>query len=135
MNYTAKEINNIVAEIHYQLTLTASSSVRWSWGAHSYQAIIYKDMPALCFRVSGCLHKGWVMICYNDGTDLYDIYCVSVKHQVKKINEGVYCDCLGQVVDSMVEREIGQTDNEYFRNAMKDSHSKMKKAGASARLN
>lgn len=124
MSYTAKEINSIVAEIFDWLKMTASQVVRGSWGAHSYQAIIYNNMPALCFCVSGCLHKGWVVICYNDCTDLYDIYYLNVRREIKRCDTGVYCDVLGQVIDAKIERPIGANDDKYFKMAMRDSRNK-----------
>lgn len=125
MEYTAKQVNNIVANIHNQLMATAPNDMRYSWGAHSYQAILYHDMATLCFRVSGSLHKGWVLICYNEGSDLYDIYCLSTKHHVKKVNTGVYCDTLGQVIDNLVERPIGESDEAYRQRVMRDTLKKM----------
>ena len=124
MDYTAQEINRIVAEIHHQLTITASTNVRWSWGAHSYQAILYRDMPALCFRVSGCLHKGWVIVCYNSGSDLYDIYFLNVRKQVVNVLTDIYCDILGRIIDEKVARPIWQTDEEYAKKARQDMQRK-----------
>ena len=124
MNYTPQEINSIVSEIFDQLKFTASQSVRMSWGAHSYMATVYSNMPALCFRVSGCLHKGWVVICYNEGTDLYDIYYLNTRRTLKDFQTGVCCDVLGPVIDAKIERPLGISDDKYFKMAIRDSRNK-----------
>ena len=102
-----------------------SRSVIWSWGLSKMAATAYKNMPALRLRVSGLMHKGYVYICLNEGRDVYEVFCVSLKGNVKQHNDEVYCDNLGFVVDGMIERPHEMSDETYSKKAMRDSAKKM----------
>lgn len=66
---------------------------------------IPSEKTALYMHVNGRKFAGWLMIEYNEGLDLYDIYTDDVLY----ISE-VYCDELLTVCDKIVE---GSDDPEY----------------------
>lgn len=85
-------------------------TVYWSWGSHNLQRMMHNGMPTLIFLVNGFRHKGYVLISYNYGKDLYEV-SIAKKHD-GKLNiidtvEDVYDDMLVDVIDSLVE-----TDND-----------------------
>lgn len=123
---TANYVNKVAKTIWAQIKWSVESiSVLWSWGVSRKVATTYKDMPTLALRVSGVLFKGWVYICLNEGRDIYEIYCVSMKGVVKKENKEVFCDNLGFVLDSMIERDYNMSDEAYKVKALRDSAKKM----------
>lgn len=123
--YTNEEINSIVGTIHEQLTATTTLAVRWSWGISKQKATIYEGMPTLALKVSGALHKGRVYISYDSAADLYNIYTLSDKGEVRHKVEGVYFPDMGAVIDGIIERDPSATDEEYLEVAMADSNRKL----------
>ena len=123
--YTNSEINAIVATINEQLNASVERSIIWSWGISKRFATKYNNMPALGLRVSGLLHKGFVYIAYNEGKDLYEIFLTSIRGKEKVHIEEVYCDMLGNVIDSVVERSPKMTNEDYKRKALADSARKL----------
>ena len=86
--------NYILAILKRQLNIV------WSWGFHSPQAF----QKGLKFKVNGFIHRGWVIVKYNDGTDLFDISLLDINMNIKSEIEGVFFDELVKVIDSAVER-------------------------------
>ena len=121
---TADYVMMVAKEINAQIRATASTNVIWSWGLSKRVATTYKDMPALALRVSGVIHKGWVYICLNEARDVYEVYCVSVRGKEKNVNKEVYCDNIGWVLDSMIERGFGMNDETYSKKAFADTYKK-----------
>lgn len=78
----------------------------WSWGARNYRADIYNNMAALTMQVSDFIHKGKVVVAYNRGQDLYEVYCINLKGDVVNQETEVYCDTLVDVLDRMIEKNI-----------------------------
>lgn len=74
-------------------------SIMWSWGFNSPR----KLENGLMFKVDGFLHKGWVKVEYNEGTDLFDITLLSNKMEEKQRFNSVYFDLLVGVIDETVE--------------------------------
>ena len=72
----------------------------WSWGFNSPMAI----PNGLRFKVQGFLHKGWVEVVYNEGTDLFEVHIIADNGTVKQTEENVYLGCLVNVIDGLVER-------------------------------
>lgn len=126
-NYTASQVNEIVMTINAQINATTRKSIIWSWGVSRRFATIYNDMASLGLRVSGCLHKGYVYVAYDEGCDLYNVYIVNMKGVVKNESLGVFCDEIGAVIDAMIERAPEITDDEYKTRAMADSRRKFSK--------
>ncbi len=81
----------------------------FSAGIGKFAATVYKDMPALTFKVNGRLHKGTIIIALN-GADYYEVYLQSSK-ETTLINGEVCFDELGDVIDEHIER--GKNREEY----------------------
>ena len=79
--------------------LRSQPIVVFSWGFHR----AYPISNGLRFSVNGYLHQGEVEVRYNEGADLFVVNTLNgdgtIKHQVN----GVYLDCLVNVIDGMVE--------------------------------
>ena len=72
----------------------------WSWGFENPVAI--KD--GLQFKVNGFKHQGKVRVIYNGGNDLFDIVLLDRTGKKTRREEGVYLDCLVNVIDGLVEK-------------------------------
>ncbi len=102
------EVANTIRE--QLVTLTPFNTIM-SWGIGRFTATVYKDMPALTFKVNGRLHKGAVIIALN-GLDYYEVYLQDDK-ETTLINDEVCFDELGDVIDEYIER--GKDREEYNR--------------------
>lgn len=85
--------NYILSILHTNLNTV------WSWGFNSPKP----TQNGLTFKVQGFLHKGWVVIEYNEGSDLFDVKLLSSQLKEVKFIEGVYFDELVDVIDNSVE--------------------------------
>ncbi len=81
-----------------------STPIIWSWGAVIFHHTEYKEMAALRFEVNGFIHKGDVVVAYNGGSDVFEVYCLGENDIVVSSNDDVYLDQLVEVIDSMVEK-------------------------------
>ncbi|NDV78758.1 hypothetical protein [Dysgonomonas sp. 511] len=79
--------------------LKTNLNIVWSWGFNSPKSI----QNGLSFKVQGFLHKGWVLVEYNEGSDLFDIKLLSVQLKEVKSIKGIYVDELIDVIDDAVE--------------------------------
>lgn len=77
-----------------------SLTIVFSWGTHDIVAI----ENGLRFTVQGYLHKGKVEVVYNEGEDLFAVRLLKPDGSVKRVEEGIYIDCLVEVIDGLVER-------------------------------
>ncbi len=102
------EVANTIRE--QLMTLTPFNTIM-SWGVSKFSATVYKDMPALTFKVNGRLHKGTVIIALNSA-DYYEVYLQSSK-EITLINGEVCFDELGDLIDEHIER--GTDREEYNR--------------------
>ena len=71
-----------------------------SWGFHHAVAI----ENGIRFNVQGYLHTGKVEVLYDEGYDLFTVRLLNPDGSVKQTEDGVYLDCLVNVIDGMVER-------------------------------
>lgn len=85
----------------------------------------YNEMPSLMLRVSSAIHKGWVVVSLNEGSDTYEVRLLNVKKEEKAVYTDVYCDELGSFIDDKVERPVHMTDEEYEKIVMEDTRLKM----------
>ena len=112
--------------IEQQILWSISKWEYMSWGIRKKVAIEYESMATLALRVSGAVHKGWVFISLNEGKDCYEVRLLNVaRTKVKRTLEEVYCDNLGQVLDSLIERKTEWTDEQYKNKGARDSAKKM----------
>lgn len=79
--------------------LRTSQNIVWSWGFNSPKPL----ENGLSFKVQGFLHKGWVLVDYNEVSDLFDIKLLSSKLEEVKFIDGIYVDQLIDVIDDVVE--------------------------------
>ena len=82
--------------------LKTNMNVVWSWGFSSPTTL--PNEKGLMFKVNGFIHKGFVVIEYNEGTDLFDVKLLSCKMEEIKVIDGVFFDILVDVIDMSVER-------------------------------
>ena len=116
----------VANEINSQIRCGVTADVVMSWGVYKRIATIYNDMATLALLVSGVLHKGWVYVSLDEGRDCYIITLLSVDREtVVGVRDEVYCEELGSVIDSLVERKQEWTDEEYRKLALEDSDKKM----------
>ena len=116
----------VANEINRQIRCSVTTDVVMSWGVYKRVATIYNDMATLALLVSGILHKGWVYVSLDEGRDCYIITLLSVDRKtVVGVRDEVYCEELGSVIDSLVERKQEWTDEEYKKLALEDSEKKM----------
>lgn len=79
--------------------LRTSQNIVWSWGFNSPKPL----ENGLSFKVQGFLHKGWVLVDYNEVSDLFDIKLLSNKLEEVKFIDGIYVGQLIDVIDDVVE--------------------------------
>jgi hypothetical protein len=91
--------SEIAGTILAQIKASVCQSILWSWGMKELVAI----PNGLRFKVNGFLHNGYVEIVINKGTDLYEVSLLKRNGTVVKKLEGIYCDELGHLIDSVVE--------------------------------
>ena len=117
----------IANEINRQILCGVTADIVMSWGVSKRIATVYGDKATLALRVSGVLHKGWVYVSLDEGRDCYIVTLLSAdKTKVISVRDEVYCEELGSVIDSLVERkENGRMMN--IRNWLfADSRQKLK---------
>lgn len=116
----------IANEINRQIRCGVTVDVIMSWGISKRIATVYQDRATLALRVSGVLHKGWVYVSLDEGRDCYVITLLSAnKGKVLQVRDEVYCEELGSVIDNLVERKEGWTDDMYKKLAFTDSERKL----------
>lgn len=104
--------NEIMKTAEYIIKILNTQPLKvMSWGAKSLEYTVYNDMMALKFKVNGFLHKGHVYVCYNEGTDLFEVFTVKGNGTVVKHVDDVYFSELVDTIDSIVEKDC--TDEEY----------------------
>lgn len=115
-NYSNVELQEIATTALNQIRMSAKPNVWFSWGVAKVFATLFNGKPALSLLVDARLLKGFVFVVLDEGRDLYDIYTCDVKmnddgDETKKIADGVYCDQLGDIIDTAIER--GENWEEY----------------------
>lgn len=96
-----------------QLKAGTEAFVIMSWGVDgNVTAGEMNGMAAAAFRVNGRLFPGHVMIAYDNAADLYEVWLTN-GGKCKCLGKGIYCDMLGEVIDTAIER--GTDPEEYER--------------------
>ncbi len=95
--------------------LKTQMTVIMSWGLGPSKARVIDN--GMEIYVQGFLHKGFVQITLNEGTDLFEIKLLSEERELVKFIEDVYLDCLVSTIDQAVEKceNYEQRINEYLR--------------------
>ncbi|KAB6146930.1 hypothetical protein LDZ77_07635 [Bacteroides xylanisolvens] len=95
-----------------QLLTITPMNVVLSWGVKKFIATVFKEMPALKFRVNGRLFKGDVVVALN-GSDYYEIYLVN-DQEAKCITDRAFYDEVGEIIDRAIERGTNKAEYEQF---------------------
>jgi len=103
----------IANTIYSQIKAGVASNVIMSWGISKMFATTYNGMDSLMLRVSGFIHKGWVVISYNAGADYYEVHLLDFRKKHKKTETDVHCEELGAMIDHLVERPVEMEAKEY----------------------
>ena len=117
--------HEIANTIFGQLFWSIDKPTYWSWGVSKTNYTFYKNMPSLMLKVSGAIHKGYVLVSLDEGSDTYIITLLDNKKEVVASYNDIYCDSVGSKIDELIERPAGMTDKEYKEAAIKDSIEKM----------
>ena len=115
----------VANEAYKQLFWSIDRVTYMSWGVSKLQYTFYEEMPSLLLRVSGMLHKGYVIVSLDEGADAYVVTLMTVRKVVKKSMKDIYCDTLGSTIDELIERPAGMNDETYRNKALQDSAKKM----------
>lgn len=108
-NYCLSMANTIWNSLFCSITLP----VAMSWGIKEKTATYYKDMPALKIQVNGLVHKGTVIVAYNEGSDFFDAFFFDKRNQCIKTIEDICFDELGLRLDENIERPKSMSKEQY----------------------
>lgn len=111
--------------IHNSLFWSITPATFCSWGVSERIATWHDNKPSLEIKVQGMLHKGSVLVSYNEGVDVFEVRLLNPQRVVVKTLEQVFADELGTRIDELVERPAGMNDDEYRQKAWADSVGKM----------
>ncbi len=108
-----KEYVLLVAETaKNQLLATTPMTVVLSWGVERFIATVFKEMPALKFKVNGRLFQGVVIVALNS-SDYYEIYLMN-DHETKCLTDRAFYDQVGEIIDRTIESGTNKTEYEQF---------------------
>lgn len=95
--------------------LKTQMTVIMSWGLDPSKARVIDN--GMEIYVQGFLHKGFVQITLNEGTDLFEIKLLSEERETVKFIEDVFLDCLVNTLDENIEKceNYEQRISEYLR--------------------
>lgn len=113
---TAENTNrNYELAMYIWSILKTQMTVIMSWGLDPSKAKVINN--GMEIHVQGFLHKGFVQITLNDGTDLFEITLLSDERETVKFIEDVFLDCLVNTLDENIEKceNYEQRINEYLR--------------------
>ena len=98
--------------------LKTQMTVIMSWGLDPSKARVIDN--GMEIYVQGFLHKGFVQITLNEGTDLFEITLLSEERETVKFIEDVFLDCLVNTLDENIEKceNYEQRVNEYMRESL-----------------
>ena len=105
-------VMQVAKTIKEQLVSLTPMPILMSWGIKEFVATLYDDMPALRFKVNGRMHAGNVIIALN-GSDYYEVYLQDDKG-TECLNEEVYFDELGDVIDRAIESGTDKEEYDKF---------------------
>ena len=95
--------------------LKAQMTVITSWGLDPSKARVIDN--GMEIYVQGFLHKGFVQITLNEGTDLFEIKLLSEERKLVKFIDSIYLDCLVNTLDENIEKceNYEQRVSEYLK--------------------
>jgi hypothetical protein len=119
----AEFVINTADTIRKQLVHLTDMNVLMSWEIENLTATTKDGMAALKFTVRGRLHRGAVIICYDEGSDYYVIWLRNAAGD-RKIAEDVDAESFPSVIDRAIEtgddaEEYAKFCNEELRRLMR----------------
>jgi hypothetical protein len=108
----AEYILNTAETIRQQLVRLTDINILMSWGIERLVATTKDGMAALKFNVRGRLHRGSVIIAYDEGSDYYQIF-LRYPTGDKLIAEDVDFESMPNIIDRAVE--VGNDEDEYTK--------------------
>jgi hypothetical protein len=108
----AEYILSTAETIRKQLVTLTDINILMSWGISHIVATTKNDMAALKFDVRGRLHRGAVIIAYDEGSDYYQIF-LRYPTGDKQIAEDVDFESMSNIIDRAVE--VGNDEDEYTK--------------------
>jgi hypothetical protein len=108
----AEYILNTAETIRQQLVRLTDINILMSWGIERLAATTKDGMAALKFDVRGRLHRGAVIIAYDEGSDYYQIF-LRYPTGDKLIAEDVDFESMPNIIDRAVE--VGNDEDEYSK--------------------
>ena len=99
-----EHLKEVAQTILNQIITGTTWDVRGSWGMNNPRYTQYQDYPALIFSVNGFLFSGEVIVALDEGLDVYRLYLWDKVNEPQLVNDNVYCDELGDVIDRHVEK-------------------------------
>ena len=111
---------SVAETIRTQLRWSVTLPVILSWGVGEYAACWHDGMASLRMKVNGMVHKGYVMVCYDEGADMYILHLLDLNLRVVKTVDNVFADELGARIDEEIEHPKTMTDAEYKAGIMKE---------------
>ena len=107
-----KYVMQVAETAKNQLLAITPMNVVLSWGVKRFIATVFKEMPALTFRVNGRLFKGDVVVALN-GSDYYEIYLVN-DQETRCLNDRAFFDEVGEIIDKAIESGTNKAEYEQF---------------------
>jgi len=95
------DYNLKIAEYIFEI-FKSNLPVVWSWGINpgSIQVI---DL-GVKFHVQGFKHKGYVLVVYNEGEDLFEVSLIDENDKTVKTTEHIFLGDLISVIDENIEK-------------------------------
>lgn len=127
MKYESSYLLQVAQVAMSQIITGVGENVVASWGLRGYGCgeVVGRDgyvLPCLVLKVSSLIHTGLVVVALNDSADVYEVQLKDENgHDASEWHTDVYCDQLGSLIDSLVERPVGMTDEDYEELSSLDS--------------
>ena len=102
METTENTNRNYELAMYIWSILKTQMTVIMSWGLDPSKARVIDN--GMEIYVQGFLHKGFVQITLNEGTDLFEIKLLSEERETVKFIEDVFLDCLVNTLDENIEK-------------------------------
>lgn len=129
MQFSKDYLINVANVAMSQIIAGVGISVVMSWGIRGRGCgEVEHDgnvMPCLLLNVSGLIHTGLVVVALNEDKDTYEVQLRPVGKPAGEWIMDVYCDQLGSLIDSLVEKPKDMSDEDYKTLANVDSFVKM----------
>lgn len=112
-------IERVAKTAWQQILGGVGASVAMSWGISRWIATEKECRDGVCkaclvLQVSGLIHTGFVVVAYDRASDTYEVLLENLKGEpVGEWHTDVYCDELGKLIDSLVEKPTDMSQEDY----------------------